>query len=116
MIIDYQVSNNLTSTTKYQNAYNKKNEDILNTYKNKEANASFPGEKKLIEAIEKSDKNSMGPDTSVEYSIHEKTKDICIKIVNNETKEIIKEIPSEKILDMVASFMEKSGIFVDAKG
>ena len=34
---------------------------------------------------------------------------------NNHTEEIVKEIPPEKILDMVANMMERAGLIVDKK-
>lgn len=50
-----------------------------------------------------------------EYEIHNKLKDIMIKIVDNKTGEVISEIPSKKILDMIAKFCEMAGIIVDKK-
>ncbi len=90
--------------------------DMVKKAQNKEENVSFPGEQKLIEAIEKANQGLMGINTSLEFRIHERTKQITVKIINNETKEIIKEIPSEKILDMVADMCERAGIFVDKRG
>ncbi|SHE35955.1 FlaG protein [Caloramator proteoclasticus DSM 10124] len=53
--------------------------------------------------------------THLKFEIHDKTKDIMIKIVNDETGEVIKEIPPKKILDMVAKMCEIAGIIVDEK-
>ncbi|SHK01041.1 flagellar protein FlaG [Tepidibacter formicigenes] len=91
-------------------------EDVVKQSQKKEENVSFPGEKKLIEAIEKSNKELLGTNSHLKFSIHEKTKEIVVKIVDNETKKVIKEIPSEKILDMVADMCERAGIFVDKRG
>lgn len=49
------------------------------------------------------------------FGIHEKTNRITIKIVNKDTKEIIKEFPPEKTLDMIAKVWEMAGILVDEK-
>lgn len=38
-----------------------------------------------------------------------------VKVVNTETDEVIREIPPEKILDMVAKMWELAGIMVDEK-
>ena len=38
-----------------------------------------------------------------------------VKVINEETGEIIREIPPEKILDMVAKMWELAGILVDRK-
>ena len=72
-------------------------------------------EKSVIEAIEKANKKMSGQDIGFEFSVHEKTKQIVVKILNTDTKEVIREIPSEKILDMVASMCEMAGLFVDQK-
>ena len=49
------------------------------------------------------------------FGIHEKTNRVMIKILDKETKEIIKEFPPEKTLDMIASIWEMAGILVDEK-
>ncbi|SHI38985.1 flagellar protein FlaG [Lutispora thermophila] len=68
-----------------------------------------------IEMIEKANKAITGATCSFEYSIHEGTKEIMVKVINKETQEVIREIPPEKILDMVAKMWEIAGIFVDER-
>lgn len=70
---------------------------------------------KVIEAIEKANKQFKTFDRKLEFSIHEKTKQIMVKVINTDDDTVIREIPSEKILDMVAKIWEMSGIFVDEK-
>lgn len=72
-------------------------------------------EKAIIDAIEQANKKLSGIRTEFEFSIHEKTKQISVKVMNSETKEVIREIPPEKILDMVAKMWEMAGLFVDEK-
>jgi flagellar protein FlaG len=50
-----------------------------------------------------------------EFGIHEKTNRITVKIVDKDTKEVIKELPPEKMLDMIAKVWEYAGLFVDEK-
>lgn len=71
--------------------------------------------KEIIDAIEKANKAIIGARTQLEFSIHEGTKEILVKVINTETKEVIREIPSEKILDMVAKMWELAGILVDER-
>ena len=73
------------------------------------------GEEQLIKTIEKVNKRLRGIPTSLEFVIHEKTHDIMIKVINQETGEVIREIPPEKILDMVANFLEKAGLIIDER-
>lgn len=49
------------------------------------------------------------------FGIHEKTNRVTIKIVDKDTKEVIKEIPPEKTLDMIAKAWELAGILVDER-
>ena len=64
------------------------------------------GIKKLLEKLE----------TNLRFSVHKKTKQIMIKIIDTKTEEVIKELPPEKLLDMVASMMERAGLIIDKKG
>jgi flagellar protein FlaG len=72
-------------------------------------------EKFLINAIEKANRAMITANRALEFSVHEKTKEIMVKVVDTATKEVIREIPSEKILDMVASILEMAGILVDER-
>ncbi|MCC5909742.1 MAG: flagellar protein FlaG [Clostridiaceae bacterium] len=73
------------------------------------------GEEKLTELIEQANKVLLNPPTELEFSVHEQTNRISIKIINTENQEIIREIPPEKLLDMVAKMWELAGLFVDGK-
>lgn len=72
-------------------------------------------ERDLIQAIESANKKLEAKNTELKFSIHEQTKAIMVKIINKDTDEVVKEIPPEKILDMVGKFMEMAGILVDKK-
>lgn len=67
----------------------------------------------LKKAIEKFNKNH-GNSEAI-YGIHEGTNRVTIKIVDKDTKEVIKELPPEKTLDMIARVWEMAGILVDEK-
>ena len=71
-------------------------------------------EAQFIEAIEKAN-HIQAKTTECEFSVHKETKQIMIKVLDSATKEIIREIPSEKVLDMVAHMCEVAGVFVDEK-
>ncbi|MEK5490510.1 flagellar protein FlaG [Paenibacillus sp. FSL R7-0297] len=72
-------------------------------------------EEQLIRTIERAVKSLQGPSTTLEISIHEKTHDIMVKVLNKDTGELIREVPPEKTLDLVAKMMEIAGILVDEK-
>lgn len=73
------------------------------------------GEEEIIRAIEKANSTLRGVDKRFEFSIHEGTREIMVKVIDDTTDEIIREIPPEKILDMVAKIWELVGILVDRK-
>lgn len=56
-------------------------------------------------------------DRSLEFSIHEDTNRIMVRVIeySNSEEKIIREIPPEKILDMVAEFMSMIGVLIDEK-
>lgn len=72
-------------------------------------------EKVVIDAIEKANRAISGANRRFEFSIHEGTKQIMVKVINSDTNEVVREIPNEKILDMVARMWEMSGILVDER-
>ena len=72
-------------------------------------------DKVVIDAIEKANRAISGANRRFEFSIHEKTKQIMVKVINSDTNELVREIPPEKILDMVARMWEMSGILVDER-
>lgn len=53
--------------------------------------------------------------TVAEFGYNEPTNRITIKIKDKDTDEVIKEIPSEKALEMLAKAWELAGIMVDEK-
>jgi flagellar protein FlaG len=55
------------------------------------------------------------PNSEVKFGIHEKTGRVTIKLIDQDTKEVIKEFPPEKTLDMIAKCMEIAGVLVDEK-
>ncbi|NMA03219.1 MAG: flagellar protein FlaG, partial [Clostridiales bacterium] len=72
-------------------------------------------EEQLINAVEKANKSFEPFDRRFEVSIHEKTKAVMVKVINSVNDEVIREIPPEKILDMVAYMLEIAGIIVDER-
>ncbi|MFC5528959.1 flagellar protein FlaG [Cohnella yongneupensis] len=73
------------------------------------------GEEQLIKAIDRAIKALEGPSTTFEMKVHKETKAVTVKVFNKETGELIREIPPEKTLDLVAKMMEFAGILIDEK-
>ncbi len=66
----------------------------------------------LQKAVENLNKKMINNSEAV-FGIHEGTNRITIKIVDKDTKKVIKELPAEKTLDMIARVWEMAGILVD---
>ena len=72
-------------------------------------------EKDLLETIEKVNRAITGKNTKCEFSVHEETNTIMVKVIDEDEGKVIREIPPEKILDLVAKIWEMVGIIVDEK-
>lgn len=81
-----------------------------NTQSNENRQPSSEQIKKAVEAMNK----KMANEEAI-FGIHEGTNRVTIKIVDKDTKEVIKELPPEKTLDMIARVWEMAGILVDEK-
>lgn len=67
--------------------------------------------KRAVEEINKKAKNS-----EAVFGIHDDTNRVTIKIVDKDTKEVIREFPPEETLDMIAKVWELAGLMVDERG
>ncbi|NFF64936.1 flagellar protein FlaG [Clostridium sporogenes] len=71
--------------------------------------------KEVKDSVDKLNKLLEGKDICLEYEIYGKFRDLTIRLIDIKTKEVIKEIPPRKIIDMVAKLCEMAGILVDEK-
>jgi flagellar protein FlaG len=53
--------------------------------------------------------------THLKFEFHDELKEYYVTIVDDSTKEVVKEIPSRKVLDMYAAMTEFVGLMVDKK-
>lgn len=61
------------------------------------------------------DLNRQMIDTSCQFGINETTNRVTIKIIDNSTKEVIREYPAEETMRMIEKAWELAGIMVDEK-
>ena len=66
--------------------------------------------RKAVDEINKKAHNS-----EAVFGIHEATNRVTIKIVDKDTKKVLKEYPPEKTLDMIAKVWDMAGLLVDQK-
>lgn len=71
-------------------------------------NANAESIRKAISELNKSNPNSI-----VQFGVHEATNRMTIKILDKETRKVIKEFPAEKTLDLIAKAWELAGLMID---
>lgn len=95
-----------------ENAEQKGNSDAQNKGQQSKNQQQINHEqiKKAVEQLNKKMEHS-----EAVFGIHDDTNRVTIKIIDRDTKEVIKELPPEKTLDMIAKVWEMAGILVDEK-
>jgi flagellar protein FlaG len=109
--IDYKVKNEVSSDA----AAVKPVEEIKSAPQTQKIGQDNPTAEEVSKAVDKLNKFLEDENVHAVYEVHEKLNDVMIKIVNDETNEIVLEIPPKKILDMVAKMMETVGVLLDKK-
>lgn len=106
-----KVDNNTVAVAKSQEGNGKNNHG--RQYESQENAQQQPSTESIRRAVENFNKNLTNSEAV--FGIHEKTNRVTIKIVDKETKEVIKELPPEKTLDMISKVWEIAGLLVDEK-
>lgn len=70
---------------------------------------------KVKDALSEINKKIAPTQTECSFKYHEKTHRISITVKDKETDKVIREIPPEKTLDMIAKTLELAGLLVDEK-
>ncbi|KAA0548798.1 flagellar protein FlaG [Bacillus sp. BGMRC 2118] len=72
--------------------------------------------KEKLEEVVKSMNQFLKPShTSLKFQLHDELQEYYVSIVDDITKEVVREIPSKKLLDMYAAMTEFLGLVVDKK-
>ena len=71
--------------------------------------------RRIKNAVEHANKTMRHAKTKCEFSYHEETKRVSIKVIDEETEEVIREIPPEETLEMISKMWELAGLMVDEK-
>ncbi|MDI6786007.1 MAG: flagellar protein FlaG [bacterium] len=64
----------------------------------------------LEETVKLLNKTSIVYDRGLNFAIHEETNRIMVRVIDMETEEVIREVPKEEILDLIAEIYQLSGI------
>lgn len=98
------------SKSKEDSQYGRDNQDRGNVIKDKEVSPD-----KVKAAVDDLNKKVKMKHTQCSFKYHDDTNRISITVMDSETQEVIKEIPPEKALDMLAKAWELAGLMVDEK-
>lgn len=96
------------------------------TSQGKDNSSQYPGDEKSEVMKDKEvspdkvksavdDLNNQLRSTRCSFKYHEETNRISITVIDKDTDEVIKEIPPEKTLDMIAKAWELAGLMVDER-
>lgn len=69
----------------------------------------------LKDAISKVIESLQGNQTSLKFKLNEKTHRVIIQVINDKDNSVIREIPPEKTIEMMASICKLVGLNVDEK-
>jgi flagellar protein FlaG len=69
----------------------------------------------LEEEVEKINTAAQTFNTGLRFRIHEGSERVMVEVVDLDENEVIKEIPPEKILNMVAQIQNIIGLFIDTR-
>lgn len=119
--------NNIGQSTVNANSYNVNSD--MSKYTNTNVGVSIPqvqkvetqssnlnddnkeyNKKDLNDALKKINNFLKDDKTHAEYTYNEEMKTMMVKVIDENTKEVILEIPPKKILDMVASMLKQVGL------
>ena len=91
-------------------------DDMSTANKGTASNADMAvNQKELEKTIVNINKMIESMDTSLQFYIHKDSGRIAVKVINNKSKEVILEIPSEEILNLAAKLNDTTGLIIDKK-
>lgn len=67
----------------------------------------------IQKAVDKMNMTMETYNTELRFTLHQKSGEYIIKVINTKDNSVIREIPPEKVLNMVAYFKEMLGFVVD---
>jgi len=74
-----------------------------------------PSKEQLEKAVKGINEFIETSNTHIQFKLHEKLNEYYVTVVDNDTKEVVREIPSKKVLDVYAAMTEFIGLIVDKK-
>lgn len=69
----------------------------------------------LEKSIEGLNKLIQSSNTHLSFVLHDRLNEFYVQVVDDQTQEVIREVPSKKMLDMVAEMKSMIGLLIDEK-
>ena len=88
---------------------------VANGQREQELNAQPVGATAVQEAVDEINEALHYMNERLEFSVHEATNRIMVRVLDRETEEVLREIPPEQILHLVAKLWELVGLLVDKR-
>lgn len=99
----------------YKDKDSKKTAEKAKPNETEEKTVSEKQVRKIKEAIAEVNQEGRMKRTACEFSYDDATNRIAIKVKDKETDEVIREIPAEETLEMLARIREQAGMVIDEK-
>lgn len=81
----------------------------------KEQRAGFVSKDSLEQQVDSMNELLKTHMTGLKFNVHEELNRPFVQVVDKENNEVIKEIPSEQFLNMVASMLKHAGLIIDKR-
>lgn len=124
MMMIERISSSLSSTYMYEKTADRPAEQPkqeqttvqqMNAKQEEERTSKEISKQKLEEIVKGMNEFLQPSHTSLKFNVHEDLKEYYIQLIDDRTKEIVREIPPKKLLDMYAAMMKFVGLIVDRK-
>ena len=87
-------------------------QSISTNLQGEESELPFDKAKKMTESMNRFMEST---NTNLRFQYHEELKEYYVTIVDSQTNEVVKEIPSKKLMDIYAAMRDFLGVLVDHK-
>ncbi|WLR50558.1 flagellar protein FlaG [Bacillus tianshenii] len=108
---------NIGSNNAVSQAKSTKVENIiyLGNQEKQQSNELSVSKEVLRKQVEELNKLAEASYTTLSFKLHEKTDRYYVQVVDQGTKEVVREVPPEKFLDMMGRMWEFMGLIIDEK-
>lgn len=94
---------------------NREIDRTINNTEQSQQTLEKPSKEQLEKAVKGINDFIETSNTHIQFKLHEKLNEYYVTVVDNDTKEVVREIPSKKVLDVYAAMTEFIGLIIDKK-